>query len=154
MHLPSLLIFALSGPGFSTRLMSPPSQIKAVQFPVDSLRPSPSVSRSRLVCAALCHIAAPMLEASLSLAMPYPIVSRRVPSLRCRRASDHANHLKASPLRCGSMPFVPRLTLPWLCIAQLTFPSSALLRLITACSLDAQPFRSSSARLRSHLCHG
>ena len=44
--------------------------------------------------------------------LPCPIVERRVPSLRCRLVSAHANHLKASPLHCGSMPFVPRLAPP------------------------------------------
>ena len=129
MQIPAVLIFALSDPGFSTRLVSPPSQIKAIQLHVDSFRPRPSVSGSRLVCSALCRIAAPMREASLSLAMPCPIVSRRVPSLRCRLVSAHENHLKASPLHCVSICSFPRLAPPFPCFSQLIIAFSALIRL-------------------------
>lgn len=109
MHLPSLLVFAFSDPGFSARLVSPPSQSKSIQLRVDSLRPSPSVAVSCKLISLPCHI-----------------VARRVPSLRCRLAARRLLSTDSMPCRIDSARSALGLSVSVRCHAVRSSPCSSV----------------------------
>lgn len=130
MHLPSLLVFALSGPGFSTRLVSLPSQSKSIQLRIDSVRPIPVVAIS-IRCVRISALPCPVSCAQRS-AMSYRVASCPIAALPCRSISDR---FLSTPILSAAPPLA-------------SDPISAM-----ACLLAADLFRGCSARRDSLPCH-
>lgn len=129
-HLTSLLVFALSDPGFTTRLMSPPSQSKSIQLRIDSVRPIPVVAIS-IRCVRISALPCPVSCAQRS-AMSHRVASCPIVALPCQSISDR---FLSTPILSAAPPFA-------------SDPISAM-----TCLLAADLFRGCSARRDSLPCH-